>query len=361
MSIEKMRSLIISPDTSLKVAMKTLSLNSGKTLFVVNSEQELIGSVTDGDIRRALLRGVGFDCPVCEFMYQHPRVVYSMEKYPKEQAEKIMLEEKLQVIPLLSPSKKIMDIFFWYDFFEHSPSQFQEKETLSYPVVIMAGGQGTRLDPFTKILPKPLIPIGDKPIIEKIMNHFSKFGFKNFIFILNYKKELIKAYLKENQFPYNIECIEETKYLGTVGGLELLKTELKETFFVTNCDILIDTDFKSILDWHRNEKAILSLVGCHKEIMIPYGTLIMSDGHLTSINEKPKFDCVINTGVYVMEPHILQYLDRGEYLDMNHFIERVRQKGKVTVYPLSEGWYDLGQWSEYKESIHLLQNNKFPI
>lgn len=358
MNPENIPKLIISPQTSIKEAMKNISRNHERVLFVINPEKKLMGSVTDGDIRRALLNGIGFECPVYEIMYKSPRSVQIDDIRYRDKAKKFMKKERHYAIPVLDKSDKIIDILSWYDFFEDHPSESLIIEPLSNPVIIMAGGKGTRLDPLTKILPKPLIPIDDQPIIEKIMARFHKDGFRNFILTLNYKKELIKTYFKENSSPYKITFIEERDYLGTAGSLGLLKNQIQETFFVSNCDTILDTNLRNILRWHEGEKAIISLVGCHKEMVIPYGTLDMKEGHLKQIHEKPKFDFLINTGVYIMEPEALKFISEEEDLDMNKLIERVAQHGKITVFPLYEGWFDLGQWHDYHESLHRLRANR---
>ncbi len=345
----------ISPETSIKEAMKEIGRNHERILFVVNQNKQLIGSVTDGDIRRALLDGVLFECPVREIMHKQTRAVKHIQPNHKGIAKQYIQKERLHSVPCLNEEGQVVDILFWYDFFEDNPSLSQQNHKFSTPVIIMAGGQGTRLDPFTKILPKPLIPIGDTPIIQKIMGGFYSQGFHQFIVTLHYKKELIKTFFKEYPLPYHIDWVEESESLGTAGGLRQLKDRFHEPFFVSNCDILLETDLKNILDWHNSEKAMLTLVGCHKEMVIPYGTLEMKQGTLTAINEKPKLDFIINTGVYVMNPKVIDLISKNEHLDMNHLIKRVSDQGKVTVYPLYEGWLDLGQWHEYQESINLLK------
>lgn len=358
MNNEEIKKIIIFPETCLKTAMRALSAGSARILFVVDNEDKLIGSVTDGDIRRAILNGTSFESPISKIMFKSPRFVKRTDERFKQKAKRYVLEEKLYTIPVLNEAERIIDVLFWHDFFENHPHEYHPYHPLPNPVVIMAGGKGTRLDPFTKILPKPLMPFGDKPIIEKIMDNFNKNGINNFILTLNYKKEFIKMYLKENTFPYNVEWIEEDKYLGTCGSLGLLRDKIKETFFVCNCDILLDSDFKNILLWHRGEKALITLIGCHKEMVIPYGTLQIDNSYLKNINEKPTFDIIINTGVYIIEPEVLKFISPDEYLDMNNLVKRIMQKGKVTVYPVCDGWFDIGQWKEYKESLYLLQNGK---
>jgi len=354
MKTDTIRRFIIAPETTLKAAMKTLSSASSRVLFVVDGEDKLIGSVTDGDIRRAILNNLALDRQVADIMFKSTRSVRDGDKALDEKARRLVLDEKLHAIPVLNKADRIVDVLFWHDFFEEG----RLVDKMENPVVIMAGGRGERLDPFTKILPKPLIPIGDKPIIEKIMDGFSEFGFTNFILTLNYKKDLIKAYFKENQFPFNVEWVEEEEYLGTAGSLRLLKDRIRETFYVCNCDVLVQNDLKNILLWHKGEKAMMTLIGCHKEMVIPYGILNMDDGKLRSIDEKPVFDLIINTGVYVLEPEALDLIQPGEKLDMTHLAERILDKGKITVYPIADGWFDVGQWKEYKDSLYLLENRK---
>lgn len=232
------------------------------------------------------------------------------------------------------------------------------RSRLKNTAVIMAGGKGERLDPFTKILPKPLIPVGDKPIIDKVMENFNKYGISNFVLTLNYKKEFIKMYFKENETPYNIKFLEENEYLGTAGGLSMLNGMVKEAFFVCNCDTIIEDDFNDILAWHKSEKALLTIIGCHKEMVIPYGTLELKGSRLRKINEKPVLDLIINTGMYVMEPQVLELVPPSEHLGMNQLIEKIMKRGKVAVYPISDGWFDIGQWKEYKDSLRLLEGSK---
>ncbi|MFH1996881.1 MAG: sugar phosphate nucleotidyltransferase [Candidatus Omnitrophota bacterium] len=360
MNTEDLNRFLISPDTTLKAAMKALSGGGirGRVLFIVDDNSKLIGSVADGDIRRAILNSVGFEQPISKIMFKSPRFVRRREENFEEKAKCLVLEERLYSIPVLDETNRIADILFWYEFFDKHPHEFHPHTALSNPVVIMAGGKGTRLDPFTKILPKPLIPFGDKPIVEKIMDNFSAYGFNTFILTLNYKKEIIKMYFKENMPSGNLSWIEEDKYLGTAGSLSLLRDTIKETFFVCNCDVLLENDFKNIMLWHKGEGALVTLIGCHKEMVIPYGTLEVESGYLKSITEKPKFDMIINTGVYVMEPEVLDFIAPDEHIDMNELVTKVAAKGKVTVYPVCDGWFDLGQWKEYNESLYLLKNGE---
>lgn len=358
MKAEEIRKLLIAPHLSLKDAMKMLSSVTSKILFVTDDSDVLVGSLTDGDVRRAILNGMGFDKPVSGIMCTKPRFVRRSNKSFAGIAKRHILNERIQGVPVLDDADRISDILFWFDFFEEHPHEVSAFRSVANPVVIMAGGKGERLDPFTRILPKPLIPFGDNTIIERIMSNFQKNGFSRFILTLNYKKELIKMYFSENVMPHKIDYVDESEYLGTAGSLSLLKGKINKTFFVSNCDVILEHNFKNILLWHKNEKALITLIGCHKEMVVPYGALEVEDGKLKSISEKPIFDMIINTGIYVLEPKVLELISSNEKLDMNELIERAMDHGKVTIYPVYGGWFDLGQWKEYKDSLYLLQNSK---
>ena len=346
----KLKSLLIAPDMTIKQAMKQLSDGGGKILFVVDKNEKLIGTVTDGDIRRGIIKGYGFSERI-ESLMKREFVSIKFDMQDKEEYVKsLMLKTKIEQIPVLDGNGIIVDVILWTDILA-GKKQLRANKLHSNRIVIMAGGKGTRLDPFTKIFPKPLIPIGNKPVIEIIMERFFQYGFHKFIYTLNYKKEYLKLFLKENNFPYCIDWVEEEDYLGTAGSLALLRDKITETFFVVNCDSLLDIDFQEILNWHKEHKAAMTIVGCHNEVKIPFGVLQLSDGRLEKILEKPAHDVIINTGVYVMESHIISYISEGSQIDMNKLIDIVAKKEKISVFPIYGGWFDIGQWDEYKKSI----------
>ncbi|VVB88560.1 Bifunctional protein GlmU [uncultured archaeon] len=351
----KLISLLIPIDLSIKQAMQKLNDTAEKILFIVNESEVLLGTVTDGDIRRGLINGLKFSDKVENVMCKRFSYIFYNEPDKKEKAQTIMLEKKIEQIPILDRDRRIIYVILWADIFGKK-EKLKQKQHFSNPVVIMAGGKGTRLDPFTKILPKPLIPIGEKPIIEIIMEKFNNYGFQNFIFTLNYKKEYIKMFLRENNFPYNIDWVEEDNYMGTAGSLSLLGDKLNDTFFVSNCDIILNADYADIMDWHKENNNLMTLIGCHKEVKIPYGILEMDNGILKNFIEKPNYDVLINTGIYVMEPEVISLVQRDRPIDMNILIELASKKGKVSVYPINEGWFDVGQWDEYNKSLKELSN-----
>ncbi len=352
----KLRDLLIYSDTTLKESMQRLNQTSEKILFVADDNDRLLGTVTDGDIRRGLINGLNFNDNIENVMFGNFAFISYDEANKKKKAKTLMLEKVIEQIPILDKNMRVIDVILWTDIFGEEKA-LESKLFFTNPVVIMAGGKGTRLDPFTKILPKPLIPIGEKPIIEIIMEKFYKQGFQNFIFTLNYKKEYIKMFLRENNFPYKTDWVEEDDFMGTAGSLSLLRDKINEPFFVLNCDIILSADYIDIIKWHKENNNLMTLIGCHKEVKVPYGILELDDGILKSFVEKPNYDVIINTGVYILEPEIIDMIPDNKFINMNTLIEVVSKKGKVSVYPIHDGWMDVGQWEEYKNCLREIENS----
>lgn len=349
----KLKSLLVLIETTIKQAIQRLNEKGGKILFVTDEHGKLIGTLTDGDIRRGLMKGYGFNDRIESIMKKDFLHVKAGLSNMREHIKETMLTTKIEHIPVLDKDGCINDVISWTDLLSDEKRR-QPVSKFENHVVIMAGGKGTRLDPFTKILPKPLIPIGDKPIIERIMEKFYQSGFHRFIYTLNYKKEYMKLFLRDEAFPYDIDWVEEDEFLGTVGSLSLLADKLDDTFFVVNCDSLLDVNFEEIYKWHKEHKAAMTIVGCHNEVRIPFGVLQVNNGRLQEIVEKPVHDIMVNTGLYVIEPHIISYIKAGEKMDVNELMDLIVEKEKIIVYPIYNGWFDVGQWEEYKKSIERL-------
>jgi dTDP-glucose pyrophosphorylase len=348
MDDDKIKSLQISGNSSLKSAINKLNETAEGILFVIDHEERLIGCVTDGDIRRGIIGGLGLEGPVKSVMKRDYSSIKNEEPNRITLARNMMLKEKIEQIPVLDRKGRLVEVVLWIDVLDAKATR---KSMKTNAVVIMAGGKGTRMDPFTRILPKALIPVGEKPAIEIIMERFYRYGFNHFIYTLNHKKEYLKLFLKDISSPYDVSWVEEESFLDTAGSLALLKDKLTETFFVSNCDSLLDVDFSSVLRWHQEQEAALSIIGCYNEIRIPFGILKIKNGQLGSIHEKPVKDVIVNTGVYVMEPSVLEYIPEGSPMDMSTLIDVVKGRQKVSVYPTHGSWLDLGQWDEYQTSI----------
>ena len=359
MDQEKIKALITSTDETIKNTMKKLNNTSSKILLVVRNNEKLVGVVTDGDLRRGIVNGLALSDPIQKVMQENFIYLNADTKNIKDHARELMLEKKIQQVPILDSSGNIVNIISIDEGIEQSLKTVSEiVEPIKTVVVVMAGGKGTRLDPFTRILPKPLIPLEGKPILEHVLFGFNKSGFSDFKLILNYKKEMIKLFLSDNKYPFEIDIVDEEQFLGTAGGLSLIKNKMEQTFVLTNCDTILSGNTSKILEYHRENENIITLVGSHKDISIPYGVLKFKEGVLDMIDEKPKFDLFINAGTYILEPKIFEWIQDGEFLNMDHLIAKVIKKcpKKVGVFPHWEGWFDIGQWEEYQKSLEKIRS-----
>ncbi|MFA5149155.1 MAG: nucleotidyltransferase family protein, partial [Candidatus Omnitrophota bacterium] len=273
------------------------------------------------------------------------------EGFSKEDAKDLMLKRQVECLPVVDEEKRVIASLSWIDLFKNNPKNLG---SLKLPVVIMAGGEGARLHPFTKVLPKPLMPIGDKPIIEIIINKFFDHGCSDFYLSLNYKSNIIKAYFSDFEHKYKINYVLESKPLGTAGSLHLLKNRIKKTFFVSNCDILIEADYADMLKFHRRRKNKITLVSSMKNFTIPYGVCeIESGGVLRDIREKPEYDFLVNTGMYILEASVLNDIPRNRSYNITDLIsDYIGKNENVGVYPVSEkSWLDMGQFEALQEML----------
>jgi len=337
----------VSPNITLIDAIKALNNTSEQILLVVNENKQLFGTVTDGDIRRALIEKIDFDKPVATIMKKKPVVLF--EPVNKNIALQLMKKFYLRQLPVVNRNKTVVDMILWKDIFKEELEEKVPKKTNS--VIIMAGGKGKRLDLFTKILPKPLIPVGDKPIVEHVITNFKKYGFDNFFISVNYKKEMIKSYFSEDS-KSNISFIEEKKYLGTAGALSLCKEIVNDTFIVSNCDIIMDADIEDFFKYHKKNKCDATILGTVQNIKIPYGVLNAYNGILESITEKPEYNFIVNAGVYILEPKLLKFVDDTKKTDMTELLITAQENNyNIHVYPIICSWFDVGQWDEYKKAV----------
>ncbi len=225
------------------------------------------------------------------------------------------------------------------------------------PVVIMAGGKGERLDPFTRLLPKPLMPIEKKPMIELVMDQFHKFGFCPFYLVVNYKGDMIKMYFDSADIDYKIEYIWETEFLGTAGSLSLLYDQIPSTFIVSNCDVIVNTNFSELMNFHCKNESAMTVIGAKYSYVVPYGVISAPDAVvIKEISEKPQVEFVINTGVYVLQKEVLDLITPNQVFDMTDLMQKMIQENvKLCLYSIREDTYlDIGQWKEYKKNYKLL-------
>jgi len=255
----------------------------------------------------------------------------------------------MELCPVVNENNEIEEVYYWEDIFlDKKP---EPAKIFNLPVVIMAGGFGARLKPLTNVLPKPLIPIGEKTIIEEIFDRFGKYGCEKFYISLNYKSELIEFYLNNKSLPYHLKFFKELIPMGTIGSLSLLRGKINQTFFVSNCDILIEQDYSEILDFHIQNKNEITLVSALKSYQIPYGTVETGEnGQLLELKEKPEFTLRINSGMYILEPLLIDEVPENQFFHITQLISKIKNRnGRLGVFPISEkSWKDMGSWDEYR-------------
>lgn len=334
-------------DMNIVEAMQKIDINGKGILYILNSKGQLSGSVSDGDIRRWIITTGNLQGSVKEIMKKDPKC---LSQEAKDKAGKLMTMESVRSVPIINEHRKIVDIIFIEDIQRRKKKC--NKSLKNVPVIIMAGGKGTRLYPYTKILPKPLIPIGEIPILERIINRFCSYGADEFYITVNYKKEMIKSYFKDLNMTYNIHYVEETKPLGTAGGISLIGDELRGPVIVTNCDIMIEADYSAILERHKSSGNAITIVSSLKNTVIPYGVLHTSEeGVVSSLDEKPSLSYLINTGMYVVDSEYLDMIPKDTIYNMTDLIDDFMKKSKqVGVFPISENSFlDMGQFEELKK------------
>lgn len=344
--IAKIKDICIDKSSVIINAIKLMDHAQHKLLIVL--DKGLFSSlISIGDIQRAIIKGVDMNSSVSTILRQKVKVA-SVHDDLNAVKDKVK-ERRMEFMPIIDDEKKIVDVVFWDDLFDEKPRRV--KSNLNLPVIIMAGGQGTRLRPLTNVLPKPLIPIGEQTMMEDIMDRFVDCGCNRFYVSVNYKADFIKRYFDNLDKPqYQISYFQEDKPLGTAGSLHLLNGQIDSTFFVSNCDIIIDDDYAEILKYHRDNKNEITVVAAIKNMSIPYGTLeTKEEGLLSEIREKPNFTFKINTGMYILEPHLIKEIPKDEFYHITFLIEKLAKEGRrVGVYPINEGsWIDVGNWDEY--------------
>lgn len=348
--MNKVKEVCIASGSSILTALKQMDASHHKLLIVVK-DNKFFNLLSIGDIQRAIIRGVDLNSPLDDILRPNTKVASVHEA--KERVEEIVRQRKNEFMPIVDDEGNLIDVVFWDDLFHTRVGR--RTADFDLPVVIMAGGQGTRLRPLTNVLPKPLIPIGEQTMMEDIMDRFVECGCRNFYVSVNYMADFIRHYFDNfSKHDYNIEFFQEDKPLGTAGSLSLLKDTISQTFFVSNCDSIIDEDYSEILRYHYENQNEITMISAMKSIFIPYGTLETGmDGLLESLHEKPELTFKINTGMYILEPHLLSEIPSDRIYHITYLIEKLlKENRRVGVYPINEGsWTDIGNWEEYLKYI----------
>jgi len=339
------RDLFIDLDSSMLDGLKQMDAH-GRKLLIVTSAGKFFSLISIGDLQRAIIKNLPMHTKIRNVLRKN--VFVADEKDDIDSVKRKMLEARAEFMPIIDEQKNIVQILFWRDVFTSEQKRAVAKFDL--PVVIMAGGLGTRLKPLTNVLPKPLIPLGDKTIIEHIFDRFALHGCTDFFISVNYKAELIEYYLNEQHLNYNLNFFREDMPMGTAGSLSLLKGKIDQTLFVTNCDIIIEQDYSEILEFHRANHNEITIVAALKHYPISYGIVETGEnGALESLIEKPELTFKINSGMYVLEPHLLAEIPEGRFYHITDLIQQIKNRnGDLGVFPVSErSWKDIGQLKDF--------------
>lgn len=349
---KKIESRIIISSESLLSALKQMDAQKVKMLFVFEDEH-FVSILTIGDIQRAIVNNVSLETSVAQVVGRNKKFARVGESL--DDIREKMLRLRAECMPVLDENGELADVIFWRDLFEKEETDLRPK--IDLPVVIMAGGKGTRLKPITNVIPKPLVPIGDKTILEEIMDQFEAIGCQKFYMSVNYKSNMMRYYLDQLPHHYDVSFFEEDKPLGTIGSVALLKGKIDTPFFVSNCDIVIDQDMRDVYDYHCENHNDLTIVTAVKSFRIPYGVIETGeDGLMTALKEKPELTYMINTGVYILNPGCIDEIPQGEFFHITHLMEKIKARGgRVGCFPVSEhAWKDMGEWPEYLRMIDVL-------
>ena len=348
----KIRDKIISINDTIIFALKKMDGHRTKLVFVFDGDK-FVSILTIGDIQRAIIRQFALSDTVSSIIDKDK--IYASDKQSIEDIKQVMVKELIDCMPILNNEGEIVDVLFWHDVFSDTVNQNREK--IDLPVVIMAGGKGTRLKPITNVIPKPLVPIGEKTILETILDQFEEIGCTKFYMSVNYKADMMKYYLSQLEHKYDVEFFQEDKPLGTIGSVSLLKGKINTPFFVSNCDSINEQDYRDVYDYHVGNHNDLTIVTMVKSFKIPYGVIETgADGLMTALSEKPDLTYQVNTGVYILNPSCIEEIPEGEFFHITHLMEKIKNRGgRVGCFPVSEhAWRDMGEWSEYLRMINVL-------
>lgn len=336
------RKVLISPSTTIKETLQIIDKGALQIALVVDEHNKLLGTVTDGDVRRGILKGISLDQSILLIMNPNPVTV--SPTIDTKQLLALLKVKKLQQLPIVDQNGCVIGL-------KHYNSIIQAP-TRDNIAVIMAGGLGTRLRPLTNDCPKPLLKIGNKPILETIIESLIEHGFTRFYLSVNYKAELIQDYFKDgSNWGVDIQYIHEDKKMGTAGSLGLLPEKPDKPFLVMNGDILTKVNYQYLLDYHENLKGMATICVREYDIQVPYGVVNVDKQRLLSIEEKPVYQFFVSAGIYILEPEVLEFVPENSYFDMpDLFRTLINQQKDTSIFPLREYWLDIGRMDDFNRA-----------
>ena len=339
------KKLLIKENSSLIDAILKLNKTGTRCLFVVDNRSRFKGTLTDGDIRRSIIKYKSFDKNIVDVYNKKSFYVLEKNKNYKSKIKDFLIRRGHQLIPILN--KKKIPVGYISD------DLVFKKKRFSNLVLVMAGGKGTRMKPYTDVLPKPLIPYKNKPMIINVLDKFKNNEFNNFLISIRKNDQILQSFLSQFDKKYNFNYLKENNQLGTAGCLKKIKKQ-SAPFFMINCDTLVNVNPKRILNSHNESKSILTAVVCLKSYQIPYGEFeVNKKGFLRKINEKPNKKLLANVGMYVLSPEINRYINNSKPLGMDELIKKLlRLRKKICIFPIKEDdWVDTGNWNNYFEAV----------
>jgi dTDP-glucose pyrophosphorylase len=341
--------ILLYTNDTLEKALTLIDKGTMRITIVVDKEKKLLGTLNDGDIRRAILNGYDLNSKVEQIYHKTPTVCNIKDS--KDNIIKKAIQNHIYQIPIVDDNNVLVDV-------EDLATLLINKNRKN-KVILMAGGLGTRLAPLTNDTPKPLLKVGTKPILETIIENFANYGFTDIIISVNYKADMIKEYFKDgSRFGVNIEYIQEAKRLGTAGALSLLKQKPKEPFFVMNADLLTNVNFTHLLDFHSFGNAVATMCVREFQYQVPYGVVETKKDKIISIKEKPINKFFVNAGIYLLSPSVLEYIPKDEFYDMPTLFEKLINQNKQTLsFPIHEYWLDIGQHNDFIQANNEYDKN----
>jgi len=329
-------------DSTVKEALSIIDSGAIKIALVLDGENKLLGTVSDGDIRRGFLNGLTLSDSIESIIFRNPTVCSVNDT--KEDILRIAVEKKIYQIPIVDSAGVLVGIDVVDELLK--PTEYTNK------VILMVGGLGARLRPLTNDMPKPLLEVGNKPILETIIANFAKYGFKNIVLSVNYKSKMIQDYFGDgSRLGVSIEYIIEDKRLGTAGALSLMRGQLTEPFFVMNGDLLTNVNFEHMLEYHLTNQAVATMGVREYDFQVPYGVVNIEDHLITNVEEKPTHRFLVSGGMYILEANVLSYIPDNIFYDMPAlFEELIENKQKAISFPIREYWLDIGKMSDFEQA-----------
>ena len=340
--MKNIENIKLKQNATIKEALGIIDSGAMQIALVVDDNDKLLGTLTDGDIRRGILRGLDLDSSIETIVFKEPAIAKISST--KEEILKIALSKKLHQIPIVDDNGIVLDL--------KEIDELVEPKIKTNRVILMVGGLGTRLRPLTQDTPKPMLKVGNKPILQTIVEKFAEYGFINITMCVNFNASIIRDYFGDGkEFGVNIDYVLEQKRMGTAGALSLLKERPSEPFFVMNGDLLTNVNFEHIFNYHTLHKATATMCVREYDYEVPYGVVKMNDNKIIEIAEKPVQKFFVSAGIYMLSPEILDLIPKNEFYDMPALFEKLIKLSKnVISFPIREYWLDIGRMEEYQRA-----------